>query len=86
MKFAIQNLLSLRRKVRENLLALSEEQAIDQAAIVGDPEEVVDGIRLHHEALGVTSFMGAFSRGGLPQEKVRRSLRLFAEKVIPRFA
>jgi hypothetical protein len=29
--------------------------------------------------------MGAFSRGGLPHEKVTRSMRLFAEKVMPRF-
>ncbi len=74
------------RRVRENLLSLTEEQALDQAAIVGDPEEVADRIRMHHEALGVTHFMGAFSRGGLAQDKVLRSMRLFAEKVLPRFA
>ena len=72
------------RRVRENLLSLSEEQALDQAAIVGEPEEVADKIRQHAEALGITYFMGAFSRGGLPQEAVRRSLRLFGEKVMPR--
>jgi natural product biosynthesis luciferase-like monooxygenase protein len=74
------------RRVRENLLALTEEQALDQAAIVGDPEEVADRIRQHHEALGVSHFMGAFSRGGLAHDKVLRSLRLFGEKVMPRFA
>ncbi|HXH84677.1 MAG TPA: LLM class flavin-dependent oxidoreductase [Candidatus Tectomicrobia bacterium] len=74
------------RRVRENLLSLSEETALDQAAIVGDPEEVADKIRAHHEALGVTSFMGAFSRGGLAHDTVVRSMRLFAEKVMPRFA
>ena len=31
-------------------------------------------------------FMGAFSRGGLGHDRVRRSLQLFAEKVMPRFA
>jgi hypothetical protein len=36
--------------------------------------------------LDVTHFMGAFSRGGLGQDKVLRSMRLFAEKVMPRFA
>jgi natural product biosynthesis luciferase-like monooxygenase protein len=74
------------RRVRENLLSLSEETALDQAAIVGDAEEVADKIRMHHEALGVTHFMGAFARGGLAHDKVLRSLRLFGEKVIPRFA
>ena len=72
------------KRVRENLLSLSEEQALDQAAIVGEPEEVADKIRQHAEALGVSYFMGAFSRGGLPQEAVRQSLRLFGEKVMPR--
>jgi len=72
------------RRVRENLLSLSDEVALDQAAIVGDPEEVADKIRAHAEALDVTYFMGAFSRGGLPHEKVTHSMRLFAEKVMPR--
>ena len=31
-------------------------------------------------------FMGAFARGGLAHDKVVRSLRLFAEKVIPKVA
>jgi natural product biosynthesis luciferase-like monooxygenase protein len=72
------------RKVRENLLSLSDEKALDQAAITGDPDEVADKIRMHHEALGVTHFMGAFSRGGVPHEKVMRSMRLFADKVMPK--
>lgn len=47
---------------------------------------MADKIRAHHEALGVTSFMGAFSRGMVDDAKVLRSMRLFGEKVIPRFA
>ena len=74
------------RRVRENLLSLADETALEDAAIVGDPEEVADKIRHHHEVLGVDFFMGAFSRGGLPHEKVRRSLELFADKVMPQFA
>ena len=74
------------RRVRENLLSLSEDKALDQAAIAGDPEEVADKIRQHQEALGIDFMMGAFSRGGLAHDKVRRSLKLFAEKVMPRFA
>jgi len=74
------------RRVRENLLSLSDETALERAAIVGDPEEVADKIRQHHEALGVTCFMGAFSRGGLAHDRVLRSMRLFGEKVMPRFA
>lgn len=73
------------RRVRDNLLSLTEEKALDQAAIAGDPEEVADKLRVHHEALGVTHFMGAFSRGGVAHDKVLRSMRLFADKVMPRF-
>ena len=50
------------KRVRENLLSLTEEKALDQAAIVGEPEEVADKIRQHADALGVSYFMGAFSR------------------------
>jgi natural product biosynthesis luciferase-like monooxygenase protein len=74
------------RRVRENLLALTDEQALDQAAIAGDAEEVADKIRAHHEALGITHFMGSFSRGMVDQAAVLRSMRLFGEKVLPRFA
>lgn len=74
------------RRVRENLLSLTDEQALDQAAIVGDAEEVADKIRAHHEALGITYFMGSFSRGMTDHAKVLRSIRLFGEKVMPRFA
>ncbi len=74
------------RRVRENLLSLTEDKALDQAAIAGDPEEVADKIRMHREALDVTHFMGAFSRGGLAHDKIVRSMRLFAEKVLPKVA
>jgi natural product biosynthesis luciferase-like monooxygenase protein len=74
------------RRVRENLLSLADEKALEDAAIIGDPEEVADKIRQHHEALGVDFFMGAFSRGGLPHENARRSLELFADKVMPQFS
>ena len=73
------------KRVRENLLSLSDENALEQAAICGDPEEVADKIRQHHEALGVTYFMGSFNRGGIPHDRIVRSMRLFGEKVMPRF-
>ena len=74
------------RRVRENLLSLSEDTALDQAAICGDPEEVADKLREHHEALGITYFMASFNRGGIPHDRIVRSMRLFGEKVMPRFA
>jgi natural product biosynthesis luciferase-like monooxygenase protein len=74
------------KRVRENLLALSDEKALEQAAICGDPEEVADKIRQHREALGITYLMGSFNRGGVPHDRIVRSMRLFGEKVMPQFA
>jgi len=74
------------RRVRENLLSLSEDKALDHAAICGDPEEVADKLREHREVLGVEYVMGAFNRGGVPSDRILRSMRLFGEKVIPRLA
>ncbi|SRR6266542_2076845 len=74
------------RRVRENLLALSDEKALEQAAICGDAEEVTDKIRQHQEALGITYLMGSFNRGGVPHDRVVKSMRLFGEKVLPRLA
>src|SRR5207245_9214425 len=75
----------LHRRVRENLMSLTEAKALEQAAICGDPEEVADKIRQHHEALGVTYLMGSFNRGGVPHDRIVKSMRLFGEKVMPRF-
>jgi alkanesulfonate monooxygenase SsuD/methylene tetrahydromethanopterin reductase-like flavin-dependent oxidoreductase (luciferase family) len=74
------------RRVRESLLALSDEKALEQAAICGDAEEVTDKIPQHQEALGVNYLMGSFNRGGVPHEQIMRSMRLFEEKVLPRLA
>ena len=61
-------------------------ERFDEATISGDPEEVADKIRQHHEALGITYFMASFNRGGIPHDRIVRSMRLFGEKVMPRFA
>jgi hypothetical protein len=37
------------------------------------------------EAIGVGELLCWMNFGSLPQDRVQRSLRLFAEKVIPRF-
>ncbi len=81
MKFSTQNLLSIREWQTH---AEVYQQALDQAAIVGDAAEVADKVRMHRETLGVTHLMGAFARGGVPHDAVTRSMRLFAEKVMPR--
>src|SRR6266540_2389750 len=51
--------------------------------IVGDPERCSDTIRRWHEEGGITTFSGTFHFGGMPQEMALKSIRLFAERVMP---
>jgi natural product biosynthesis luciferase-like monooxygenase protein len=60
-----------------------ENQLAKRVVCVGDPEHCVDIIRGWTETLGLTTFSGQFYFGGMPHETALKSLRLFAEKVIP---
>jgi alkanesulfonate monooxygenase SsuD/methylene tetrahydromethanopterin reductase-like flavin-dependent oxidoreductase (luciferase family) len=54
-------------------------------AVVGDPARCIDAIRHWQETFGLTTFSGTFHFGGMPHEQALRSLRLFADKVMPAF-
>ena len=49
----------------------------------GTPEIVAEKLRRLTQYTGVTYFNGSFSMGSLPQDKVLRSMELFATKVMP---
>lgn len=49
----------------------------------GTPEIVAEKLRRLTQYTGVTYFNGSFSLGGLPQDKILRSMELFATKVMP---
>jgi alkanesulfonate monooxygenase SsuD/methylene tetrahydromethanopterin reductase-like flavin-dependent oxidoreductase (luciferase family) len=70
----------------EQLSALTYDEVLRERAIYGSPESVVDRISELREAIGFTSLSGWMNPGNLiPDERVTRSMRLFAERVIPRF-
>ncbi|GBD03499.1 Alkanal monooxygenase alpha chain [bacterium HR19] len=48
----------------------------------GDPEKIKDIMSLLKEQ-GVTMFIGGFNMGAMPTELVKKSMKLFAEKVLP---
>ena len=54
-------------------------------AIVGDPQRCIERIHYWRETFGLTTLSGTFHFGGMPQEQALRSLRLFAEHVMPEF-
>ena len=55
-------------------------------AAIGDPEECADKLRQIKQMYGADEFMCWFNTGGMvPGDEVSKSMRLFAEKVIPQF-
>jgi alkanesulfonate monooxygenase SsuD/methylene tetrahydromethanopterin reductase-like flavin-dependent oxidoreductase (luciferase family) len=66
---------------------LTPEGFADQTAIVGGPETCIARVRELQDRLGFGRFTCAFGFFGLASPtQVRRSLRLFAEEVMPAFA
>lgn len=54
--------------------------------LYGTPKEIVDRIAWYQETLGITGFSLNVNPGGqIPADRVRNSVRLLTEKVIPRF-
>ncbi len=65
-----------------------EKMAPDRI-ILGSPAEVVDQMQRWQEATGAEMVIFRLRQahsGGPPHEKILRAIRLFGEKVIPRFA
>lgn len=54
-----------------------------QPFVCGDPVHVAEVLR-ESAAVGANFFVGGFKCGPMPHDKVKRSMRLFAEKVLPR--
>jgi alkanesulfonate monooxygenase SsuD/methylene tetrahydromethanopterin reductase-like flavin-dependent oxidoreductase (luciferase family) len=67
-------------------MSLSYDQISDEFAAIGEPEACVDKLHRLQETFQPQEFMCWFNTGGmLPHREVERSMRLFAEKVMPHF-
>ena len=55
-----------------------------RSVMLGTPEAVADQIEEYREYTGIQNIVCWFNCGGQPHEQVRRSMQLFAEKVMPR--
>jgi alkanesulfonate monooxygenase SsuD/methylene tetrahydromethanopterin reductase-like flavin-dependent oxidoreductase (luciferase family) len=66
------------------LRSQSWEDLVESALVIGSPETVSKRIE-ELESVGVGELVCWMNFGGLPTDKVRRSMRLFAERVMPRF-
>ena len=50
---------------------------------IGTPDEIIDRIKAVQQAISLEILVIHFFYGGMPKEKAEKSLRLFAEKVLP---
>jgi alkanesulfonate monooxygenase SsuD/methylene tetrahydromethanopterin reductase-like flavin-dependent oxidoreductase (luciferase family) len=64
----------------------STEDLLDRFLVIGTPETVVRQIHKLREAVGITHFNCSFWFGDLDQKSVLKSMRLFADEVMPAFA
>ena len=72
------------RAMADRLASITWERLVEETVIFGSPERVTDRIR-EMEAAGVGEVLCWMNFGGLPPDRVERSMRLFAEKVMPQF-
>jgi alkanesulfonate monooxygenase SsuD/methylene tetrahydromethanopterin reductase-like flavin-dependent oxidoreductase (luciferase family) len=63
----------------------SRTQFEEGFVLAGDPERVADTIGRWSQEVGLTTISGTFYFGGMPQELALKNIRLFAEKVMPKF-
>ncbi len=61
----------------------TEEELLERYFVMGTPKACVAKIKQIQEAMGINHFNASFWFGDLPQEKVLRSMTLFANEVMP---
>jgi alkanesulfonate monooxygenase SsuD/methylene tetrahydromethanopterin reductase-like flavin-dependent oxidoreductase (luciferase family) len=71
--------------VRETLANLPFEKFCRDQAMFGDAAEIVDRLQAAREEFGLSQIIGWFDQGArLPRDEVERSMRRFAETVMPK--
>jgi len=71
----------------ERLIRISYPEVLEDLAVYGTPEAVTERLLELREALGYSSLSVWMNVGGrIPNERVLASMRLFAERVMPRLA
>jgi alkanesulfonate monooxygenase SsuD/methylene tetrahydromethanopterin reductase-like flavin-dependent oxidoreductase (luciferase family) len=71
----------------QRLRELTYDEVLREQAIIGSPEDVAEQISALREPIGFSSFAAWMNPGGrIPHARVMTSLRLFAERTMPRVA
>lgn len=72
------------KKDGEESIPYTMETVMDRLSVVGDPEYVTGRIKEFRDELGLPYYI-LFAYNTMPKEKIKRSLTLFAEQVMPHF-
>jgi alkanesulfonate monooxygenase SsuD/methylene tetrahydromethanopterin reductase-like flavin-dependent oxidoreductase (luciferase family) len=72
------------RAMQERFATVSWEQLVAESVAFGSPDTVAERVD-EFRRLGVGEMLCWMNFGGLPQDRVRRSMELFAREVMPRF-
>jgi alkanesulfonate monooxygenase SsuD/methylene tetrahydromethanopterin reductase-like flavin-dependent oxidoreductase (luciferase family) len=82
---AASQMTTRRDKTGERLINISYDEVLRDFAVYGTPEAVVDRLLELREALGYSTLSVWMNSGGqVPPERVLASMRLFADRVMPR--
>jgi alkanesulfonate monooxygenase SsuD/methylene tetrahydromethanopterin reductase-like flavin-dependent oxidoreductase (luciferase family) len=68
----------------EKLAKVTWDDLVRETLAFGSPDTVARHIE-HMRRLGVGQVLCWMNFGGLPQDRIRRSMELFAREVMPRF-
>ncbi|MDP6513007.1 MAG: LLM class flavin-dependent oxidoreductase, partial [SAR202 cluster bacterium] len=63
--------------------SITVDDVLERGTAFGTADRVIETLKTYMRRLGATSFMTQMRIGGLEHHKVRRSMELFAEKVMP---
>jgi alkanesulfonate monooxygenase SsuD/methylene tetrahydromethanopterin reductase-like flavin-dependent oxidoreductase (luciferase family) len=63
----------------------STDDLLEKFAVIGTPDTCIRQLRRLQEAMQIDHFNCSFSFGGLTQDQILRSMRLFAAEVMPAF-
>ena len=72
--------------MQRNVDGVKYETLLKHGINVGTPEQVTERIRRLEQEAGVNYYIGWFNFGGMPPEKVERSMKLFSDQVMPNFS